>query len=71
MAKVFAEKCGNADLLNELKLVIPESLPDRGNVWIDFEDKKTLWSDPIFLNLHCDGDETTVFKCQNSSSSTL
>ena len=23
---------------------------------IDFEDKKTLWSDPIFLYLHCDGD---------------
>lgn len=39
MAKIFAEKCGYADLLNELKSVIPESLPDRGDVWIDFEDK--------------------------------
>lgn len=39
MAKVFAEKCDYADLLNELKSVIPESLPDRGDVWIDFEDK--------------------------------
>ena len=39
MARVFAEKCDYADLLNELKSVIPESLPDRGDVWIDFEDK--------------------------------
>lgn len=39
MAKIFAEECGYADLLNELKSVIPESLPDRGDVWIDFEDK--------------------------------
>ena len=39
MAKVFAEKCGYTDLLDELKSVIPESLPDRGDVWIDFKDK--------------------------------
>ena len=39
MAKVFAEKCGYTDLLAELKSVIPESLPDRGDVWIDFKDK--------------------------------
>lgn len=39
MAKVFAEKCGYVNLLNELKSVIPESLPDRGDVWIDFDDK--------------------------------
>ena len=39
MAKVFDEKCGYTDLINSLKSVIPESLPDRGDVWIDFEDK--------------------------------
>ena len=38
MAKVFAEKCGYTDLLDDLKSVIPESLPDRGDVWIDIED---------------------------------
>lgn len=38
MAKVFADKCGYVNLLNELKSVIPESLPDRGDVWIDFDD---------------------------------
>lgn len=39
VAKIFAEKCGYTDLLNKMKSVIPRSLPDRGDVWIDFEDK--------------------------------
>lgn len=39
VAKIFAEKCGYTDLLNKMKSVIPSSLPDRGDIWIDFEDK--------------------------------
>ena len=39
VAKIFAEKCGYTDLLNKMKSVIPRSLPDRGDIWIDFEDK--------------------------------
>ena len=38
MAILFADICGNNDLLKELEQIIPEALPDRGEVWIDFSD---------------------------------
>ena len=39
MAKTFAKQCNYSELLVKMHTVIPESLPDRGDVWIDFEDK--------------------------------
>lgn len=38
IAKLFSEKCGYDDFLNIMHPIIPDELPDRGDVMIDFKD---------------------------------